>query len=72
MQNVEHTGDMVAVVRCKDCKHGEPDTNGLGEDMVMCQNQQNPIGFEYWLMSPDWFCPNGERREDKHGNSNNS
>ena len=63
MQNVEHTKNMVAVVRCKDCKYGEPDTNGCGEDMVMCQNAVNPIGYENWLMPPDFYCADGERRE---------
>ena len=62
MQNVEHTGDMVAVVRCRDCKYGYPETNGNGEDMVMCTNAGNPIGFENWFMPSDWYCADGERR----------
>ena len=52
--------DAVPVVRCRDCKYGEPDTNGLGDDMVMCQNKQNPIGFGDWLMPPEFFCADGE------------
>ena len=52
-------------VRCRDCKYGEPDTNGHGEDMVMCQNKLNPIGDGDWLMPPEFFCANGERRESE-------
>ena len=57
--------DLIVVVRCRNCKYGEPDTNGNGEDMVMCQNKQNPIGYEDWLMPPEWFCADGERRESE-------
>jgi hypothetical protein len=56
--------DAAPVVRCRDCKYGEPDTNGLGEDMVMCQNKLNPIGDGDWLMPPEFFCADGERRDD--------
>lgn len=54
--------DAVPVIRCRDCKYGEPETNGFGEDMVMCQNKQNPIGYEDWLMPPEFYCADGERR----------
>ena len=64
MTNIEYTSDRVSVVRCKDCKYGEPDTNGCGEDMVMCQYKLNPVGNEYWLMPPEWFCADGERRDE--------
>lgn len=57
--------DAVPVVQCKDCKYGEPDTNGCGEEMVMCQNKLNPIGDGDWLMPPEFFCADGERREPK-------
>ena len=56
--------DAVSVVRCKDCKYGEQETNGFEEDMVMCQNKQNPIGYEDWLMPPEFFCADGERRDE--------
>jgi hypothetical protein len=55
--------DAVPVVRCRDCKFGEQDTTAAGIDIVMCQNKHNPIGFEYWLMSPEFFCADGERRD---------
>lgn len=57
--------DAVPVVRCRDCKYGESETNGRGEDMVMCQNKLNPIGYEDWLMPPEFFCADGERRESE-------
>ena len=59
--------DAVGVIRCKDCKYGEEETNGNGEDMVMCTNKLNPIGFEDWLMPPEFYCANGERRENDDG-----
>lgn len=40
------------VVRCRDCKHGEPGECGYGID---CYG-------EFWH-EPDWFCADGERRE---------
>ena len=52
----------VPVILCRNCKYGEPETNGFGEDMVMCQNKQNPIGYEDWLMPPEFYCADGERR----------
>jgi hypothetical protein len=57
--------DMVHVVRCRDCKFGEPETNGRGDDMVMCQNKQNPIGDGDWLMPPEFYCADGERRDSE-------
>lgn len=63
MENVVYASDRVDVVRCGECRWGEPGTNGRGEDMVMCQNKQNPIGYEDWLMSPEFFCADGERRD---------
>ena len=63
MNNVEYTSDRVNVVRCRDCKYGEFDANSEGEDMVLCNNKHNPVGFDCWLMPPEWFCADGERRE---------
>lgn len=50
----------VDVVRCKDCKYGEP--NGYGGT---CYHYKR---YETHEMSPNDFCSRGERRED--GNSN--
>lgn len=55
--------DAVPVVRCRDCKHGEPTHNARGEAVIKCEEI-------CWLcrlprlMEPDWFCADGERRED--------
>ena len=38
-----------AVVRCKDCKHGEVLNN-----CIMCNSGAH---------NPDWFCADGEKRE---------
>lgn len=62
MNNVQKTSEMVAVVRCKDCKYGEPETNASGYDMTMCTNTNNPLGFDGWLMPPDWYCADGKRK----------
>jgi hypothetical protein len=56
--------DYVKVVRCRDCKHGEPTHNARGEAVIKCEEI-------CWLcrlprlMEPDWFCANGERRESE-------
>ena len=56
--------DVVRVVRCKDCRYGEPEENTSHEAMVMCQNKQNPVGYDDWIVAPDWYCADGERRDD--------
>lgn len=47
--------DYVPVVRCKDCKHWNP--NGIG----ICKlHDIRPTP----LMMDNWFCADGERRDD--------
>lgn len=47
-----------AVVRCKDCKHGEPCNDGE----IYCEND---IGtFETAVHKPDWFCADGVRKDE--------
>lgn len=58
---------VINVVCCKDCKYGEEDTNSNGEDMVMCTNKLNPMGFENWLMPPEFYCADGERGKEQQG-----
>ena len=53
----------VQVVRCKDCRWGDWSRNGKGEEMVLCYNGDTGIEDGY-LHEPDWFCAEGERRED--------
>ena len=66
----ETTNDVVKVVRCKDCRYGEPEENTNHEVMVMCQNKQNPVGYDDLLMAPDWYCADGERRDDDDRQNN--
>lgn len=42
----------VDIVRCKDCKHGEPGACGDGVD---CDG----VWHDY-----DWFCADGERKDE--------
>ena len=51
--------DMVEVVRCKDCKHGqyeEWDNGECTDKTVYCDG--------YGIHKPDWFCADGERRTE--------
>ena len=44
------------IIRCKDCKHGEPCNNGE----YYCEKD---IGtFESPVHCPDWFCADAERK----------
>lgn len=56
--------DAVPVVRCKDCKHGEPTKNGLGQAVIKCWQICELCGIPK-LMEYDWFCADGERRESE-------
>ena len=62
-------GDLVKVVRCKDCVHrpkiGEDgEDHGFGlefpDDKCPCNCDD---GYYSWRPSDDWFCANGERRK---------
>jgi len=48
------------LVRCKDCKHGEPCKNGRGEDAVECFNSD--VCLEVICRNPNWFCADGESK----------
>lgn len=50
--------DFEAVVRCKDCKYGEPN----GRHGCKCYHYKL---YETHEMSPNDFCSWGERREDE-------
>lgn len=57
------TVDAVPVVRCKDCKHGQPMIYRHTETpCIMCSHLLS--GFYARLFNPNWFCADGERRED--------
>ena len=53
------TIDAVEVVRCKDCKHWQPEPMG---DVKMCY--KGALGR--WT-KPDFFCADGERLEAHDG-----
>jgi len=63
------TTDVVEIVRCKDCKHRPVDTGGQGDgfdiefpDYVCPCQVEDP--YYSWVPKDDWFCPDGERRDD--------
>ena len=65
----EPTVDAVEVVRCKDCKH-KPTGSGVNHDINFPkQDYRCPCRCEdywySWMPDDDWFCANGERREDE-------
>lgn len=57
------TIDAVPVVRCRDCVYGCLSQNVCGEDRVFCENPDFE-GMDYLVNEPDWFCADGERRND--------
>lgn len=52
MQNIERTSDMVAVVRCRDCKYWK-DQSGTPKWLPCVEIQTSGM----------WFCADGKRRE---------
>lgn len=66
------TVDAVEVVRCKDCIH-KPTGSGINHDITFPeQDYRCPCRCEdywySWMPDDDWFCANGERREDGETN----
>lgn len=57
MQNVEHTGDRVAVVRCKDCKNWDYDWLPLSSADGSHFCPQIDL-----VTKPDFYCSDGERK----------
>ena len=60
--------DAVEVVRCKDCIH-KPTGSGVNHHITFPeQDYRCPCRCEdywySWMPDDDWFCANGERRED--------
>ena len=57
------TIDAVPVVRCKDCKHGQPMIYTHTErPCIMCSHLGS--GFFARVFNPNWFCADGERRSE--------
>lgn len=63
------TIDAVPVIRCKDCKH-RPTIDGEWEngfDVIFPDGRcpcQCDDGWYNWMPRDDWFCGNGERKEE--------
>lgn len=52
---IELFKDVKVVVRCKDCKHQDPDRVNDGSGCYVCRKGHG------WKPD-DWFCADGERR----------
>ena len=64
MRNIEHTGDMVAVVRCHQCKHRAELTKCSVEWPDFRCPLRDPEGYiDDRIFDRDWYCADGERRE---------
>lgn len=59
-----YTRQMVWVCRCRQCKYGEMTTNGFGEDGCICVNKSSPVMEAGWIVPPDWYCADGEWRDE--------
>ena len=57
-------GELVEVVRCKDCKH-RPTGTGVNHDIefpdARCPCQCYEDYWYSWMPSDDWYCGNGEK-----------
>ena len=63
---VQKRGEMVEVVRCKDCKH-RPTGTGVNHDVefpdAICPCQCYDDYWYSWMPSDDWYCADGEKME---------
>lgn len=69
---------MPAIVRCKDCKHRPKEPNlktyesgfylEFPEDSK-CPCQCSGDQYYSWYPEDDWFCANGEKREEQNENN---
>lgn len=50
------------IVRCQECKHGEPSVDIDGDPCIHCRNRLTGIGNIN--IQPEWFCAYGERRTE--------
>ena len=58
------TVDAVPVVRCKDCKYFGT-TKFFDATIALCKKQRSAkTEMEVHVTPPDWFCADGERREE--------
>lgn len=66
-RDIEH--DLKILVLCKDCKHrGAKTINEFDEYEVVFPDDVCPCQcddyFYSWMPDDDWFCKNGERKEE--------
>ena len=56
------------LVRCKDCKHRPTDPENKGYEYLVFPDQTCPCQVDdcyySWMPEDDWFCADGERRDD--------
>lgn len=69
MENVVYTSDRVDVVRCGECKHRIVNENagkkGYMRIEAMCELDNGDIfALGRNADDPDWFCADGERRDE--------
>ena len=50
------------IIRCKDCKYGEPTRNVYGDERISCSNTHGYVDSLCFTMPPDWFCADAERK----------
>ena len=60
-----YVSDRVEVVRCRDCKHRPTRREGFAITFpdYRCPCQCEDCWYN-WYPDDNWFCANGERRED--------
>ena len=46
------------IVRCKDCRMGEEDTDFYGKPCIRCHNSAN--GVYHVSHDPEWYCADGK------------
>ena len=47
--------DSTQIIRCRDCEHGKPKTDGFGNPEVFCFRHQQAH------RKPEWFCADGKK-----------
>lgn len=55
LKQLAESGDVIQVVRCKDCEHSYEDIGGLWCSYGIC------FGC---IVEDEWFCADGKRRTD--------
>lgn len=48
------------IVRCKDCRHGEIDTEHFVRPVIVCNNPLNGVAHASHRF--DWFCADGVKK----------